>query len=92
MGDRDRPITRAQLRGLRRLIARVEGIRHSQVRVVLRAERVCGVDMGGDHVEVSVRTRRDGQRTDWFAFSWSATRPRGVVRRIARRCAARDLP
>lgn len=87
-----RPITKTQLRGLRGLLSRAAGLRRSKVRVVVRPDTSAGRDCPDpQHVEVFVRFRYPAS-TDWIAWTWSAESPRGVVRRIARRCEENDLP
>lgn len=88
-----RPISRAQLRALRWLLARCEGVARSRVRVVVRPDRAAGgLVCSADHIELVVRVCYPRGRSDWWAASWSALAPRGVVRRVARRAWERDLP
>ena len=67
-----RRVTRAQLRALRALIARVECVRRRDVRVRLRPAPH-GAD--GHHVEVVA---------SWCRFAWCAPTARGAVRDAAR--------
>jgi hypothetical protein len=88
-----RPISRAQLRALRSLLALVNGVARSRVRLTVRPDTAAGrLVCSGDHIELVVRVRDRRGRRDWWAASWSALAPRGVVRRVARRAWERDLP
>lgn len=88
-----RPISRAQLRALRSLLARCEGVARSRVRLTVRPDTAAGcLVSSADHIELVVRVRYPRGRGDWWATSWSALSPRGVVGRVARRAWERDLP
>lgn len=88
-----RPITRAQLRALRSLLARASGVARSRVRLVVRPDRAAGgLVCSADHIELVVRVCYQNGGRDWWAASWSALSPRGVVGAIARRAWERDLP
>lgn len=88
-----RRVSRVQLRALRSLLARAEGVRRSQVRLTLRPDTAAGrTYRDPNHVELVVRVRYTNGGGDWWAVSWSAEEPRGVVGRVARRAWERDLP